>query len=71
MRVIALGGAMRSDDALMLELAERMFAGDPSVELILAGRPGPGLIDLLDTREPVLRPVVVRPVYVEPVALAS
>jgi hydrogenase maturation protease len=54
MRVIALGGAMRGDDALMLDLAERMFAGDPAVELILAGRPGPGLIDLLDTREPVL-----------------
>lgn len=54
MKVIALGSAMRSDDAIMLALAERMFADDPRVELILAGRPGPGLVDLLDTDEPVL-----------------
>ncbi|MFV8750262.1 hydrogenase maturation protease [Nannocystaceae bacterium ST9] len=54
MRVIALGSAMRGDDGFMLALAERMFAGDPSVALVLAGRPGAGLLDLLDTDDRVL-----------------
>lgn len=53
-RVIALGTALRGDDGFALALAERACAGDPRVELILAGRPGLGLLDLLDTSSPVV-----------------
>lgn len=53
-RVIALGNHDRGDDAFMLALAEQVCAADPRVELIVAGRPGLGLLELLDTPRPVL-----------------
>lgn len=54
MKVIALGATMRGDDGFALALAQQVFASDARIELILAGRPGPGLVDLLDTHAPVL-----------------
>lgn len=53
-RVIALGNPHRGDDAFMLALAEQVCGQDPRVELILAGRPGLGLLELLNTTKPVL-----------------
>jgi hydrogenase maturation protease len=51
-RVIALGSPFRGDDEVALTMA-RTLEG-PNVEVLLAGRPGPGLIDLLDTKLPVV-----------------
>jgi hydrogenase maturation protease len=45
-RVIALGNRFASDDAAALRVAERLR--DEGLEVVLAGRPGAGLLDLLD-----------------------
>jgi hydrogenase maturation protease len=57
-RVIALGSPHGGDDELALRLAEQLRGDD--IEVIAAGRPGPGLVDLLDTRRPILLLDVVR-----------
>lgn len=49
-RVIALGHPFRGDDGAALEVARRLPAG--LADVILAGRPGPGLLDLLDAGVP-------------------
>ncbi len=61
-RVIALGGDLRGDDEAALHVARQLGAqfGRAAIELVLAGRPGPGLVDLLDTDAPVLLLDVVR-----------
>jgi hydrogenase maturation protease len=46
-RVIALGNPMASDDGAAMEAARRVAHRD-GVEIVLAGRPGAGLLDLLD-----------------------
>lgn len=60
-RVIALGSPHGGDDELALELgralAQLYGAG---IELRLAGRPGPGLVELLATEQPVVLLDVVR-----------
>lgn len=58
-RVIALGNRMAGDDGAALVVAERL-AGEPDVDLRLAGRPGTGLLDLLDPAVPTLVLDVVR-----------
>jgi hydrogenase maturation protease len=58
-RVIALGHELASDDGAAL-VAARRLADDPGVELVLAGRPGAGLLDLLDPSVPTLLLDVVR-----------
>lgn len=45
-RVVALGNRFASDDAAALRVAERLR--DEGLEVVLAGRPGAGLLDLLD-----------------------
>jgi len=57
--VIALGNRMASDDGAALRVAERL-ADEPDVDLRLAGRPGAGLLDLLDASVPTLLLDVVR-----------
>lgn len=60
-RVIALGSPHGGDDALALELGASLGERyGERVELRLAGRPGPGLLDLLETPAPVLLLDVVR-----------
>lgn len=44
-KVIALGSRTLCDDEVALEAAQRVAS---RAEVILAGRPGPGLVDLLD-----------------------
>lgn len=56
--VIALGSPMGSDDAAALLAAERLRAR--GLDVFDAGRPGPGLLDLLDPARPVLVLDVVR-----------
>ncbi len=58
MRVIALGSPHGGDDEVALTLAGRL--ADTGVELVLAGRPGAGLLELLDVRGPVVLLDVVR-----------
>lgn len=58
-RVIALGSPHGGDDEVALTLAQTL-AADDDIELVLAGRPGAGLLDLLDTPRPVLLLDVVR-----------
>jgi hydrogenase maturation protease len=58
-RVIALGNAMACDDGAALRAAERL-ADDPGVEVVLAGRPGPGLLELFDPAVPTVLVDVVR-----------
>jgi hydrogenase maturation protease len=48
-RVVALGSALHRDDGAALRVAEAL--GD-EVEVIVAGRPGPGLLELLDPARP-------------------
>lgn len=61
MRVIALGNAMASDDGAALAAAARLHADKtPGLDIRLAGRPGPGLLDLLDPTIPTLILDVVR-----------
>ncbi len=57
-RVIALGSPHGGDDELALTLARSL--ADDDVDLVLAGRPGAGLVDLLDVELPVLLLDVVR-----------
>lgn len=57
-RVIALGSPHGGDDEVALMVARTL--ADTNVELILAGRPGAGLVDLLDTDSPILLLDVVR-----------
>jgi hydrogenase maturation protease len=45
-RVVALGHAFARDDGAALRVAARLR--DEGVEVVLAGRPGPGLLELLD-----------------------
>lgn len=45
-RVVALGNRFASDDAAALCVAERLR--DEGLEVVLAGRPGAGLLDLFD-----------------------
>jgi len=45
-RVVALGNRFASDDAAAMRVAERLR--DEGLEVVLAGRPGAGLLDLLD-----------------------
>lgn len=56
-RVIALGHPHRGDDAAALEAASLL---DPALAPTLAGRPGPGLLDLLDPAHPTVLMDVVR-----------
>jgi hydrogenase maturation protease len=56
--VIALGSPHGGDDEVALTLAQRVARDD--VDLVLAGRPGAGLVDLLDTALPVVLLDVVR-----------
>lgn len=58
-RVIALGNRMACDDGAALVVAERL-ADEPGVDLRIAGRPGTGLLDLLDPAVPTLLLDVVR-----------
>lgn len=58
-RVIALGSSMSRDDGAAL-VAARALEGDEGVEVILAGRPGPGLLDLFVADRPTLLLDVVR-----------
>ena len=57
-RVIALGHPARSDDGAALQVARRLPPG--LAEVILAGRPGAGLLDLLDAAVPTVLIDVVR-----------
>lgn len=56
-RVVALGHRFAADDAAALQVGERLAA--EGAEVVLAGRPGVGLLDLLD-RPTVLLDVVRR-----------
>jgi hydrogenase maturation protease len=47
LRVIALGSELGGDDAAALRVAEAL-APAPGVEVLLAGRPGPGLVELFE-----------------------
>lgn len=58
-RVIALGNEMACDDGAALAAA-RALEGLEGVEVVLAGRPGPGLLDLLDPARPTLVLDVIR-----------
>lgn len=58
-RVIALGNPMASDDGAAMEAARRL-PPRPGVEVVLAGRPGAGLLDLLDPDIPTVLVDVVR-----------
>lgn len=58
-RVIALGNPLASDDGAALEAARRIPSRE-GVEIVLAGRPGPGLLDLLDPDVPTVLMDVVR-----------
>ncbi len=51
MRVVALGNPDRGDDGAALLVASRL---QEEVPVVLAGRPGPGLLDLLPHDEPCL-----------------
>lgn len=56
-RILALGNAFASDDGAALVAAEQLR---DSGEVIAAGRPGVGLLDLLDPERPTLVMDVVR-----------
>src|SRR5690606_29930488 len=58
-RVLALGNPMASDDGAAIEAAQRV-APRPGVEIVIAGRPGAGLLDLLDPDVPLVLVDVVR-----------
>jgi hydrogenase maturation protease len=58
-RVIALGNASAGDDGAALAAA-RLAGEGGDLEIVLAGRPGVDLLDLLDTRAPVVLVDVVR-----------
>ena len=56
-RVIALGSRMARDDGAALAVGEALRGArdaDPALEVVLAGRPGPGLLDLLEEGTPTL-----------------
>ncbi len=57
-RVIALGSPHGGDDEVALGFAGELALAD--VELVLAGRPGAGLVELLDTELPVVLLDVIR-----------
>ncbi len=60
-RVIALGNAMARDDGAAIAAASKLEdATEGQVELLIAGRPGPGLLDLLDPDRPTVLMDVVR-----------
>lgn len=49
-RIVAMGNPDRGDDGAALAVAAR-FRDREGIRVILAGRPGPDLLDLLPTRE--------------------
>lgn len=51
-RVIALGSALHRDDGVALVAAKAL--DDSGLDVRLAGRPGPGLLDMLDPSVPTL-----------------
>lgn len=59
-RVIALGNELACDDGAALEAGRRLKAQRPELDVVLAGRPGPGLLDLLDPARPTVLMDVVR-----------
>lgn len=66
-RVIALGSPHGGDDEAALRFAAKLAEecarradGADAYEVIIAGRPGPGLVDLLDVTRPVVLLDVVR-----------
>ena len=59
-RVIALGNDLACDDGAALEAARRLKARRPELDVVLAGRPGAGLLDLLDPDVPTVLLDVVR-----------
>lgn len=59
-RVIALGNELACDDGAALEAARRLSRRRPALDVVLAGRPGPGLLDLLDADVPTVLLDVVR-----------
>ncbi|MGF1468991.1 MAG: hydrogenase maturation protease [Sandaracinaceae bacterium] len=59
MVAIALGNPLARDDGAALAAAEALD-GEPSVDVIRAGRPGPGLLELLEPPVPTLLLDVVR-----------
>lgn len=58
-RLIALGDEAAGDEAAAI-LAARCLSSDPDIELVVAGRPGERLLDLLETSLPVVIADVVR-----------
>ena len=58
-RLVALGSEMGGDDAAAL-IAARALEGESSAEVVLAGRPGPSLIELFDPDVPIVLADVVR-----------
>jgi hydrogenase maturation protease len=51
---------MACDDGAAMKAARILMASDPELEVILAGRPGPGLLDLFDPDVPTVLLDVVR-----------
>ncbi|MCG8381587.1 MAG: hydrogenase maturation protease [Gammaproteobacteria bacterium] len=55
MKIIALGNRNAGDDGAAIAAAEQLtLDATPPPEIIFAGRPGTGLLDLLDGNEPVI-----------------
>ena len=55
MKIIALGNRNAGDDGAAIAAAEQLaFDTTPAPEIIFAGRPGTGLLDLLKGNEPVI-----------------
>lgn len=59
-RLIALGNELASDDGAALRAARVLADSDPELEVILAGRPGTHLLELLDPAVPTVLLDVVR-----------
>ena len=59
-RVIALGSPMARDDGAALRAGERLLEEGVDAEVVLAGRPGPGLLELLEPEVPTVLLDVVR-----------
>ncbi|HJL18932.1 MAG TPA: hydrogenase maturation protease [Sandaracinaceae bacterium LLY-WYZ-13_1] len=59
-RVIALGNELAGDDGAALIAARRLAERAPGLEVLAPGRPGPGLLELLDPDRPTVLMDVVR-----------
>lgn len=57
-RIIALGSEMGCDDAAAIRAAERLAS--EGADVLVAGRPGPGLVDLIEPDVPIVLLDVVR-----------